>query len=105
MKDLEKILSEYVLRAIADDYENFERILQDVTGWAAERGIVADHRATQKALEGLVSDGYAQPYLLFSGPPGKAEATSYSAASLDELWFYLTPKGKQCVQQLQKGWS
>jgi hypothetical protein len=66
---------------------------------------VADREAVLRALEGLISDGEAQAYRLFAGPPGKAEAVIYSPASLDELWFYLTPKGEQLVQQFQKKWA
>ena len=37
-----------ILRAIADDYEEFNRVVQDVKGWAAERGI-ATRRPSRRA--------------------------------------------------------
>jgi hypothetical protein len=105
MKELDQSLRELVLRAISDDYENFDRILEDVTGWAAERHFTPDRLSILRALEGLISDGYAQAYLLSSGPPGKAEAVMYSADCLDELWFYVTLEGKQLTRKLQKEWN
>jgi hypothetical protein len=100
-----KILREYALRAIADDYENFEKILEDVIGWAAESGITAGREATLKALEGLIRDGYAQAYFLSSGPPARIEAVGYSATSVDQLWFYVTAAGKELALQLAEEWS
>jgi len=91
---------ELTLRFISDDYEYFGRIIEDVTGWAAERGLGADRETIQTALEGLISGGYAQSYFL----PDGIEPVSYSAGRLDELSFYLTPKGLQLVRELQEGW-
>jgi hypothetical protein len=105
MNDLDQMLREYALRAIADDYENLEKILQDVTGWAAERGITADRPRTVMALEALIRDGYAQAYCLTAGPPGKAEPVAYSAYSVNDLWFYVSPKGKQLAQTFQEEWT
>jgi hypothetical protein len=93
-------LPEFVLRAIADDYEYFEQIIEDVTGWASEHGVDADQQAIRRALEGLIKDGYAQSYVLSN----KIEAVSYSADRLDELSFYLTPKGKELATHYQKKW-
>jgi hypothetical protein len=105
MKDLDRTFREYALRAISDDYEEFEKILQDVTGWAAACGVTPDRSSTLRALEELIRDGYAQAYILSAVPPGKAEAVSYSLDRLDELWFYVTPKGKRLARQLHKEWS
>jgi hypothetical protein len=105
MQSLDQRLRELALRAISDDYEDIERVLEDVTGWAAELGFISERDAILRALEGLIKDGYAQANLLSSGPPGRAEAVNYSTDRVGELWFYVTPKGKELAQQLQKQWS
>ena len=98
-----KVLSEYVLRAISDDCEEFDRIRNEVTTWAAERGIVFDHEELVHALEGLLTDGYAQAYWL-EASPGNVRSANYSRDRLEALWFYVTPKGKELGQELMKRW-
>jgi hypothetical protein len=103
MKDLNQLLKEYVVRAISDDYEEFERVLADVTGWAVERGIAVDRQRILKALEDAISEGYAQAYVLSTKPP-YSTPVEYSPEHVDDLWFYVTPKGKQLALQLQEEW-
>jgi len=105
MKDLNQFVRKHVLRSISDDYENFDRILKDVSGWAAEREASVDHQTALKALDELISDGYAQAYCFSTVPPGGAEEVSYSADRLDDLWFYVTPRGKRRAHELAKEWS
>jgi hypothetical protein len=104
MKDLNELLKEYVLRSVADDYEEFERILAEVTGWAAARGITVDPQGVLRALDELISEGYAQAYLLASTPP-YSTPVEHSAERVDDRWFYVTPRGKQLATQLQKDWQ
>ncbi len=101
MIDFDSSLREYALRVIADDYESFEYILENVIELAAEHGGVADREGTLKALETLIRDGFAQAYLLGR----EAEPVSYDRDQLDDLWFYLTPKGIDLIRQFQKNWA
>jgi hypothetical protein len=57
-------LRECALRAIADDYEEFGKIFDDVSAWLTERGTSTTRMATRQALEGLIREGYAQAYVL-----------------------------------------
>ncbi len=104
MKDANQVLKECVLRAISDDYENLDKILEDVTGWAAERGISSNPEKVLKGLEELISEGYAQAFSFSDSPSGKAKPAKYSVDSVDDLWFYVTPKGKQLAYELQEEW-
>ncbi len=97
-----KSLREYTLRAISDDYEEFERVLRDVTTFALQEGTTADRHATVTALEQLIADGYAQAYVLHADSPWKAEAVEYSPSRLTALWFYVTPKGKHAARELMQ---
>src|SRR5260370_19494133 len=95
---------EMTLRAISDDYENFEKIVEDVSNWCADRQLEAGRPAIKEALETLIKDSYAQAYLLTPDPPANAEAVKYSEAKLDDLWFYVTAKGKNLALSLRKKW-
>ncbi len=103
MKSLSQLLKEYVVRAVSDDYEEFERVSADVTGWAAERGIAVDRQGILKGLEDAISEGYAQAYVLSTKPP-YATPAEYSPAQAGDLWFYVTPRGKQLAYELQEEW-
>lgn len=98
------VIKEYVLRAISDDYEEFERIFEDASGWAANRGIKANPENVVEALGQLISEGYARAYTFGTSRSRKPEPAEYSADSVDSLWFYVTPKGKQLARQLQEEW-
>jgi hypothetical protein len=102
--DSENYIKEFALRAISDDYEEFERIFRDVTEGTVACGKDASRSETQQALEELVRGGYAQAYLL--EPRAKqAKAVNYSSADLYRLWFYVTPSGKKLARELSKNWS
>lgn len=102
MEDSSRFIKECVIRAVSDDYEEFERVLADVTGWAVERGVDVDRQRVLRALEDAIAEGYARAYVL-SGTPPYSTAVEYSAALLDDLWFYVTPKGKHLARELQEG--
>lgn len=103
MKNPNQIVKECVIRAVSDDYEEFQRVLTDVTAWAAERGIVVDRGGVLSALEDAIAEGYARAYVL-SGTAPYSTPVQYSAARLGDLWFYVTPQGKQLARELQEEW-
>jgi hypothetical protein len=103
MKDFKRIVRDYALRSISDDYENAERIFGDVGRWCADSGIEPNREAILAALQGLIQQGYAQAYR-FEPPFKEAIPTGYSAEIVDELWFYVTSKGKRLACDLQEEW-
>jgi len=104
MNNPSELVKECVLRAISDDYENLEKILEDVGVWLGERKALADDSTVIGALGALIDEGYAQTYDLSSHPLGEAKAVSYSAKMINELWFYVTPKGKKLARSFQENW-
>lgn len=72
-------LRDWVLRSVADDYEELERISQEVFACASERSLSVNRILS--ALEALISEGYVQSYLLSAGPPGPAQPVKYDAKS------------------------
>ena len=91
--DRPSFVRECVKTSISDDYENFNRIVDDVCLWAGSAGIEADTEEIRVALESLIAEGDAEAYIL-SAKPSKSERVTYSRDMLAKLWFYVTPKGK-----------
>jgi hypothetical protein len=94
-----------VLRAITDDYESFDIILECVAEWAAGLEITAHSRTVKGALEELINEDYAQAYLLSSSPPAQAQPVPYDQHSIDDLWFCVTSKGKKMAHEMRDKWS
>jgi hypothetical protein len=85
-------VKESVANAMADDYESLEIILADVAKEADKYGFSFDRQMVLRALKELTDEGYAQAYDLSPQPPHAAKV-EYSEDRVDDLWFYLTPKG------------
>lgn len=98
MKERERMIREYVLEAASNDYESFDQILKQVMRWLTDHRQRATRAEILAALEHVIREGYAQPYSL---SPERAQPVNFSPERLDELWFYVTPKGKQLVQTLK----
>lgn len=91
---------DYVLRAIADDYEDFPMILEEVQRWSqAQLGSVTKEDVLS-ALEQLVVEGYAQTYILSSTAP-YAKPVGFSRQNLNALSFYVTKKGRNALSQIE----
>jgi hypothetical protein len=68
MKDQNQLFKEYMLRSVSADFEEIERILSDVTSWAGEGGIAVDRQRALRAMDELISGGYARVYALSPKP-------------------------------------
>jgi len=98
---MEASIRNYVLSAIANDYEEFEMVFGEVAKWAEEDGKIGVAREEIIGeLERLINEGYAQAYLLSPQDP-HAEPVTFSADNIGDLWFYVTPKGKRLVNEFQ----
>ena len=86
---------------IADDYEEFEWLLKCVNRWGAAHGIAVDRQTVLEKLGELVSESCATAYV-YSETRQEFDPVEYSPERLDELWFYVTPKGKQLARELQE---
>ncbi len=88
------------MNSIADDYEDFDRILDEVTGWAGSRGLRLTRNEVADALERAVITGRAQAYALSTVPP-HATPVSFTTEKLGELYFLLTPEGREGLKNLE----
>jgi hypothetical protein len=98
MSDLNLILYEFVLEAVANDYESFECILKQVMQWATGQVLNVAREEVAEALRRAIREGDVQAFLLSPQPP-YSQTVEFSPDRLDDLWFYVTPKGKRLVAQ------
>jgi hypothetical protein len=95
------VLRNYVMSAIANDYESFQIVTDTVAEWAKKDGVKVFHRQELLAEIGaLVRDGYALAYILSPQPPHTSIA-EYRESRADELWFWLTVAGIRALKQLE----
>jgi len=94
------MLHEFVLEAIANGYESFECVVEQVTRWGRVRDRAFTHEEIAKALESAIGEGYAQAYLLSPQPP-HTKQVAFSHELLGEIYFYVTRQGKQLVKDLE----
>ena len=82
------------MASMADDYENLEPIIRDVTNWGKNKEIFPTRIEIVNAIEGAIAKGYAQSFLLSSHPP-HSTPVEFDSKRVDDLYFYLTPAGKK----------
>jgi hypothetical protein len=101
MSDQEKFLTECVITIISDDYESFEIVLEQTRRLAALKGLNFTEVEVAEALRHAISDGFAEAHLLSPHPPHSTKV-AYSFEKLHELWFYVTPRGKNVAKSIQE---
>jgi hypothetical protein len=98
--DRHRTLLEFVLEAVANDYESLECIVEQTTKLAQVKGFAVTRAEITRALRQRIHEKYIQPYLLSSQPPYSQKVEFYPDR-IDELWFYVTPKGKKLVSSFK----
>lgn len=104
MKTRERTLDEFVIEAVANDYEMFECIVEQITKWSLQVGLNTGREELIDTLGRAIRGGYALAYLLSPREP-HSQVVEFSRARIDELWFYVTPKGKEFARALQSASS
>ena|SRR5438105_1547127 len=99
MKSGERILDDFVLEAMSNDYESFQCILDQVRKWSDEKGLSTSRGQVLEALQRVITQGYARSFSLSPHEPYCYPA-EFSLDRLDELWFHVTPKGRELVINL-----
>lgn len=91
-KDKREYVKDLIMGAMADDYESYEIIIGCITGFAAEAGETLDLAEIPGLLKELIEKGNVDAFELSSFAP-HAVVVPFSHDRLDELWYYLSPKG------------
>src|ERR1700730_1686115 len=101
MRDREKFLTDCVVSVISDDYESFEIILEETRRLAASEGLNFTEAEVAETLRRVISDGFAEAYLLSPHPPHSTKV-EYSSEKLHDLWFYVTPRGRNVAESIRE---
>ena len=100
MKNRDQVIRKHVLFAMANSDEDFATIVSEVTKFASEEGIAVDRQTILEKLGEVIKEGYAQALAVSPERPNIAKPTEFSPERVEDLWFYVTPKGKKLVDQL-----
>jgi hypothetical protein len=102
---------ELVLNAIADDYENLEIILKTINqwyrgvleleGWKALEAVPVSRPEVVKALRELTQEGFAQA-CIYHAETKQFRPVSFRHDKAGVLWYYVTDKGLNAVDQFPK---
>jgi hypothetical protein len=90
MSDSMRLLTD-LANAVANDYESFDTIVDEVMKWARAEGRSFRREDILEALRALIRDGYVRAYEMTPEP----RVADFTPERLNELWFYATPIGKK----------
>jgi hypothetical protein len=86
-------IRDYIINVVANDYENFGLIVDEVSAWASKDGMAVSPEEIMQALTSLVSDGLVDSYQ-FSHSSGGYELCDLASSNLTDRWFYVSKTGK-----------
>jgi hypothetical protein len=99
MVNQSSFIKDCVITIISDDYENFQIILEQAKRLGALRKIDVRESEVAEALQQAIAEGYAEAYELSPKPPHSTKV-EYKPDRLEELWFYVTARGKGAAKSI-----
>jgi hypothetical protein len=87
-----------VLQAVADDFEEFEMIVNEITKWTSNK-MTPDVDRIQQALMKATAEGLVRAY---ESRDHQLVATKADPQKIHSLWFYVTEEGKLRMQKLEE---
>jgi hypothetical protein len=93
-----------VMRAIADDYEDMEMVVFEVSRWADEEGLAVSPAEISACLTRLIEQGMAAAYLLrpTAEPPKPVQYLPQSDVA-KQYTFLLTDRGIRALTEAEGG--
>ncbi len=82
------------MSAIANDYEDFEMIVSEVTEWARRAGLSFTPAEIFASLEELIEKGLAIACRLSPNSPPEGISPGSLEVMPDDCYFFLTAEGK-----------
>jgi hypothetical protein len=98
MKDADRLVRNLIMGDVADDYEEFDHVVRNVTVEASEFGVAADRGLVFEKLGELLREGLIQAYEYRPDDRSFVETQDYSSDRVGDLWFYITPRGLQVFE-------
>jgi len=90
-----------ILRAVVDDFEEFEMIVSEITKWTSDNKTESDVSRIQQALLNAIAEGMVKTF------EPREDLRQFVATEVDpqrihSLWFYITEQGKIRMQKLEE---
>ena len=93
----------FVLNEIADDYENLEKIIAEVTDLGTCSGLSIEKCEILRELVGLIESGLARAFNLSTVPIQKIEGVP-PFDEMKDYYFWVTDKGMELQLSDHNGW-
>ena len=90
-----EIAEGFVMDAIANDYESYLTIMDEVRTWSMEIGVELTSADVADALLKLLRSGFAQAYKLSPVSTPQPITTHDAGEELAMYYYILTPEGKR----------
>jgi hypothetical protein len=95
------VIAYYVLSAISNDHESYDMVLDEVTKWADEAGVLFSREDILNTLGLVIAKGYAKAYVKHPGSRNP-EPVDFSMQNAGSFYFFVTATGKRLVQDLDQ---
>ena len=93
-------IKDCIVSILSDDYESFEIIMKGIKPLTDARGMAANEAQVAAVLATVIVDGFVDAYVLSARQP-YAVKVAYDPSRLDELWYYVTERGKAVAKGIQ----
>jgi uncharacterized protein len=93
-----ELLKEYVINTVANDYENFEMLSQQIRQWPAEYQASYSSAALVEALNQAIREGEVVSHL-YDATLGRMKPESLDVGRIDEYWFLASEKAKRALKE------
>jgi hypothetical protein len=90
-----------VLQAVADDFEEFEMIVNEITKWTSTNTRAPNVERIQQALMRAIAEGTVKTYEPREGDRQLVTAEA-DPQRIHNLWFYISEQGKLRMQKLEE---
>jgi hypothetical protein len=89
-----------VMRAVADDIEEFEMIVSEIAKWTNGNNAMPNSTQVERALLEAIADKRVKAYEVL-GTSNQLTETQADSENLHRLWFYITDQGKTKMQDFE----
>jgi hypothetical protein len=103
MTNSHDVLKRMILIAVADDYEDFEMIVNEIADWTRNDNDAPDISQIEHELIKSIEDKDIKAYEP-SETTNQLRAVHADPQKIRTLWFYITEKGLTRLEGLGGGW-
>jgi hypothetical protein len=94
------LLKEFVIGAVADDYESIEILTQEIQHWSKEHQKTFSQQLLIAALTETIEEGAVVPYL-YNVQLNRMEKASFDNHRINDYWFLISEEAKQELRRQQ----